>query len=182
MPILLLALIAASAVDVCIEPPSSHGRIGHFSLGSDYITDLPHDHFIATSTECPICMENHTRPTTETACKHVFHKACLFAWLQSPGCVERQDACPCCSTNIFLATSKEDELDALLRSFELRCKSNMVYVVWPGITRQAIGIIHAAKERMRRTPLSWKIDPPLKKAFQCTEIGMYITRASWMIN
>ena len=151
MSVLLLVLIAASAVDFCIEPPSSHERIGHFSLGSDCITDLPLDHFITTSTECPICMENLTRPTIETNCKHFFHGACLFAWLQSPGCVERLDVCPCCRTNLFSATSKEDKLDALLSSFDLRCKSNMVYVVWPGLTRQAIGIIHAVKEGMRRT-------------------------------
>jgi hypothetical protein len=79
-----------------------------FLADPTFLTALPHDHFIATSSSCPICTEHSAHPTIQTTCKHVFHNVCLNTWLRELVHDGKEGTCPCCR-NVLFRASRETE-------------------------------------------------------------------------
>ncbi|KAF1835875.1 hypothetical protein BDW02DRAFT_479260, partial [Decorospora gaudefroyi] len=62
---------------------------------------LAYDHFTTAPDHCPICIEHTAGPTTEISCKHVFHTACLSAWLRELSSNSQAGTCPLCRNILF---------------------------------------------------------------------------------
>jgi hypothetical protein len=79
-----------------------------FLADPTFLTALPHDHFIATSSSCSICTDHSVRPTVSTTCKHIFHNMCLGTWLRELAGGRREGTCPYCR-NVLFKDTRESE-------------------------------------------------------------------------
>jgi hypothetical protein len=104
-----------------VQPRSNTQSYTAFLADPASLHTLPHDQFITTSEQCPICREHSTRLTVQTTCKHIFHRVCLTTWLRELGVKGKQGTCPCCRHVLFSANEerRKIELQAQLRGMEV---------------------------------------------------------------